>query len=240
MSNSDGNESSNQQVDPVLSELVGEGRKFKTVADLAKGKLEADAFIENLKAENQAMREVIAAKERAAKATEFDDLIAKLKTPESSEPTVKPTQDENQVPKGLTLEEVEQYLEARQREKTVESNYAQLKGKFAEKFGEKADEAFTQALAQNKLSEDTIKNLAAANIDVALRALNFQPSKDASGQMKSTVSSEAFFSGGNPQAKNWAYFQNLRKSMRESEYYSPSIQQEIIKQRKALGEDFWR
>lgn len=35
----------------ILDELVGEGKKFKTVEDLAKGKKEADRFIEDLKAQ---------------------------------------------------------------------------------------------------------------------------------------------------------------------------------------------
>jgi len=34
-----------------LEELVGEGKKFKTVEDLAKGKLEADSFIAQLEGE---------------------------------------------------------------------------------------------------------------------------------------------------------------------------------------------
>jgi hypothetical protein len=36
----------------VLEDLVGEDKKFKTLEDLARGKLEADAFIEKLKEEN--------------------------------------------------------------------------------------------------------------------------------------------------------------------------------------------
>ncbi len=45
-----------EQVNP-LDELVGEGKKFKTVEDLAKGKREADAFIEQLKQEKHLVEE---------------------------------------------------------------------------------------------------------------------------------------------------------------------------------------
>jgi hypothetical protein len=40
-----------------VSDLVGEDKKFKTVEDLAKGKLEADSYIEQLKEENRIARE---------------------------------------------------------------------------------------------------------------------------------------------------------------------------------------
>jgi hypothetical protein len=40
--------------------LVGEDKKFKTVDDLVKGKLEADSFIEQLQEENKVVREKIA------------------------------------------------------------------------------------------------------------------------------------------------------------------------------------
>ncbi|KKM18512.1 hypothetical protein LCGC14_1664930 [marine sediment metagenome] len=43
---------SEPKTDP-LSELVGEGKKFNTVEDLARGKQESDAFIEQLKMENK-------------------------------------------------------------------------------------------------------------------------------------------------------------------------------------------
>ena len=41
----------------VLGDLVGEGRKFNDVEALAKGKLEADRFIEQMKLENNQLKE---------------------------------------------------------------------------------------------------------------------------------------------------------------------------------------
>lgn len=44
----------------TLAELVGEGKKFATIEDLAKGKLESDQFIEQLQNENKLVREQMA------------------------------------------------------------------------------------------------------------------------------------------------------------------------------------
>ena len=41
-----------------LQELVGEGKKFKSIEDLAKSKVEADRFIDKLKSENDALRKL--------------------------------------------------------------------------------------------------------------------------------------------------------------------------------------
>ena len=47
----------------ALTELVGEGKKFTTNEELAKGKLESDAFIEQLQGENEQVRKQLADKE---------------------------------------------------------------------------------------------------------------------------------------------------------------------------------
>ncbi len=65
--------------DPV-ADLVGEGKKFKDVAALAKGKLESDAFIKRLEDEKAAMRAELDKKVRADEALEeLKREIAELK-----------------------------------------------------------------------------------------------------------------------------------------------------------------
>lgn len=63
-------------IDPsknYLEELVGDGKKFKSVEDLARGKAEADAFIQSLLREKQELREDL------NKAKTVEDLLASLK-----------------------------------------------------------------------------------------------------------------------------------------------------------------
>src|SRR5688572_24600607 len=42
-----------------LADLVGENKKFKTVDDLAIGKLQSDAFIQKLQDENKELRDLV-------------------------------------------------------------------------------------------------------------------------------------------------------------------------------------
>ena len=64
-----------------LKELVGEGKKFKTVEDLAKGKAESDAFISSVTRENKELRDSYKkAIEEVNSRTRLEDLVTKLST----------------------------------------------------------------------------------------------------------------------------------------------------------------
>ena len=63
-----------------LNTLVGEDKKFKTLDDLAKGKLEADAFIEKLKEENRmALEELEKLQTKGDDSAKVSDLMATVK-----------------------------------------------------------------------------------------------------------------------------------------------------------------
>ena len=64
----------------AVSELVGEGKKFGTIEELAKGKLEADQFVEQLQNENKLAREQLSQLEQSTvKDKTIADLIASVK-----------------------------------------------------------------------------------------------------------------------------------------------------------------
>jgi hypothetical protein len=64
----------------AISELVGEGKKFSTLEDLAKGKQQADQFIEQLQNENKLAREKLAELESSTvKEQTIADLIQTVK-----------------------------------------------------------------------------------------------------------------------------------------------------------------
>lgn len=67
--------------DSLVETLVGEGRKFKSVEDLAKGKVLADSFIERLKEENRSLREKTSKLETDnSERLKIEDLIKELRT----------------------------------------------------------------------------------------------------------------------------------------------------------------
>lgn len=71
----------NVQTVQYSERLVGEGKPFKDIEALAKGKMDADAFIEQLKNENAQMREAVASSEQEAlKAATMSQVLEAVRT----------------------------------------------------------------------------------------------------------------------------------------------------------------
>src|SRR5882672_3792205 len=88
-----------------LTELVGEGKKFKDVQALARGKYEADQTVEQMKARLDELRTDYQTlhETREAGAT-LKDLVDQLRTQKPSEGTfTPPAKDENVQPKSEDL-----------------------------------------------------------------------------------------------------------------------------------------
>ena len=82
----------------ALEALVGEGKKFKTVEDLATGKQESDAFVEQLQGENKTMRDRVVELEGASnKEATVAELIAAVKNADkgSEEDKVTPLSEDD-------------------------------------------------------------------------------------------------------------------------------------------------
>lgn len=85
----------------ALAGLVGEGKKFGTAEDLAKGKLESDTFIEKLKAENaEALEALNVAQESAKDGQTVSELLKAMKDAQTKNPDgVKPVLSEEDLRK---------------------------------------------------------------------------------------------------------------------------------------------
>jgi hypothetical protein len=81
-------------VPSLVAELVGEDKKFKTVEDLAKGKLEADSYIAQIEGENKAARDKLAELEGAHSK---DESVAELLKAVREHQAGTTTPDDNQV-----------------------------------------------------------------------------------------------------------------------------------------------
>jgi hypothetical protein len=227
---------SNQTADPV-EQLVGEGKKYKTVADLAKSRLEADNHITQIEAENAALREVVKAKERMSRTEDFDTFLAELRG-KPKETETKPVGD-NQAKAGLTPQELEQYLEGREKRQRVDASFAAVRGELSKTYGDKTDEVLAKAMKENGLSEDVVKSLAFTSPQVALRALGLAPNATGQSGIQGSVSTEALF-GSKPEGRNYAYYKELRAKIGEGAFYEKKVQQQLFKDRIALGDEFYK
>ena len=115
----------------IVSALVGDGQKYKTVDDLAKAYLHADTFIQQLKEENQKYREQVAA------AKSIDDVLERLQ--QSQQPQQITPVDAEKVDISAL---VEQTLVQREAKKVQEANLLEADRLMKELHGERAVELF--------------------------------------------------------------------------------------------------
>jgi len=125
----------------LLTALVGEKQKYKSVEELAKGYANADSHIKRLEEENRKLREA-----QVAAAT-LDDVLEKLQAKQEVK-TELPAQG---VSAERIAELVEQTLTGRETAKTRETNLLAADKLMKEKFGEKAAEVFKEKASTPEL-----------------------------------------------------------------------------------------
>lgn len=138
------------QDDPILDdnkdyfeELVGDGKKFKTPQDLARGKFQSDLFIKSLQTELSELRSELKSR------TTLDEVVSQLKQ-KTSDPVVGDNQTSNdRNESNLTPEKIQEMLEAKLAERETErfkaTNRIEVQQALVTKYG--SDEVARTAIA---------------------------------------------------------------------------------------------
>lgn len=141
--------------DSLLTALVGDKQKYRSVEDLAKAYVNADGFIEQLKEENKKLREEV------TKAKTVDEALQQLQQKQQEEQ--KPTPSESMTAEQIAAI-VDQRLTGLESAKTREQNMLKADKLMREKFGEKAMEVFSSVAVGPKRA--VLTELAATDPDM--------------------------------------------------------------------------
>lgn len=227
---------------PLVAELVGEGKKFKSVDDLAKGKIEADGFIEKLKVENAALREALNTEANPDEILQRINGLLQAKDRSTTNTHDQTSNQSTSTAAPLTEEKVLELLSKRDQEEKIKQNVETFNANVTKAFGNKTGEVIATRLDELGMDEKSFKDLAAKNPNAALRILGLREGGVSAGTMNSSVNTEAFFGDagkGNGEVQNFAYFTKLRRELGEK-YYEPHIQKQVFEARKKLGDAFWK
>ena len=209
------------QTSDIVSALVGEGKKYKTLDDLAKGYINADGFIEQLKAENREL------KEKATAAKTVDDVLQRLnqqQTTQEGDPSSAPT-------KGVDVAELSKLVEATvtglETQKQRRSNMLKADAKMKEVFGEKAGEKFAEVAATPELQK-IYTELASVDPDKFISLFVGDVPKNTGVGAGGTVNTTVNYSSANPAGRmqqfgTKEYFDNIRRTDPKT-YYSTDFQ----------------
>jgi hypothetical protein len=236
--NPDGTEGSPepQATQDILEKLVGEGKKFATVQDLAKGKVEADNFIEQLKTEQKELRDLL---------RDLENKVTKSKTVEEVLNEASGRESEGNQSPPISTEDivklVDERLTNRNKAQEADTNRVRANAALLKHFNNdsaKARDYVKSEAARLGMDTDTLKEISEKSPDAFLRlvGINNQARRDAPPNLNTAVNSDA--DGLDSTVRDAAYYSALRKKLGHK-FYEPDIQQQRMRDVQSLGNRFY-
>jgi hypothetical protein len=225
-----------QQQADHLAALVGEGKKYKTVNDLAKSRLEADAFIEQLKTENAGLRQDYSkAQEKVTEQDTLKDILAKIEAARqggSNQPAETESED--------IQERVKREVEALEMAKTARFNRETSQATVLQRFNNdesKAKEFMAGEAKRLNITTEMLGKISESSPEAFNRMLGLSSqSHHGSFNGKGNINTAAELS--NSPTRNNSYYNKLRKEM-GADFYNPKIQTQLFKDRMSMDKDQW-
>lgn len=222
-----------------VAELVKtRGDQWSDPEVIAKGKIEADRYIEQLKQQLEEFRE------KAEKGAKVDSLVSKIeqeaaKTANANaqsksnsganESNTKTPVSEDEI-QGL----IEQVLTKREQENTVKQNLTQVDSQLEQMFGTEARNVVQKKAQELGLSLDRLKEVAAESPTAFFSLIGEKP-KDFKPMTNGSIRTESVNMQSSVKRNNKFYQELRKKNPREF----AKAQDQMLKDRLALGDAFY-
>ncbi len=239
-------ETTQQETQPqasYLQKLVEtRGENWKDPEVLAKGKMEADAYIKNLEDQLSQMRDDLGKQDYAAK------LLQQLEGRASASTTDKPlesnTNTSGTVTEGhtnLAVSEndlkslVEKTLTERELQATANQNISAVDSKLQDMYGTEASNVLLNKSKELGISLERMQNLASESPSAFFTLLG-EKQESFKPMTQGSVRTDGVAMQSSAQ-RDWSYYQKLRRENR-NEYYSPKVQQQLMEDKMRMGDKF--
>lgn len=232
-------EQQTQTNDSFVTQLVGEGKKFKDYEALAKGKLEADRHIGEITKTLDELRAELAKQDYAKALLEQMSKGPETRQDDPPPNTSSSSNTENTTQSASDIETlVEKVITEKEKNRTLSQNLTVVSDEMEKKFGDKATQVLKTKSQELGMSLDKLKEIAAESPTAFFQLIGVSAQKPTAGTApQSSVRSETFNS--NSQDRDFDYYQTLRKENR-SLYYSPKVQNMMLQDRSRLGDRFYK
>lgn len=237
-----GNTQTQNQNEDWLGKVVAEkGEQWRDSNVLAKGYANAQEYIKHLEQQNKELTEDLGEKNYTER------LLEELRKGQGTPPTGAPSNNNSGTePNGQTGQQVsedalkgliEQTLTQREKQNTAKQNVDSVDKKLSELYGTEAARVVDERARQLGMDKAKLKEIAEQSPNAFFQLLGEnqvkQPNPTRTGTVNTAADSFSNVSG----EKNWAYYQNLRKTD-PIRYRTPAVQREILEQRIKLGDKF--
>lgn len=212
------------------------GEKWSDPEVIAKGKVEADAYIETLKQEIEKLKTL------ATQNSKVDELIAKIEQKAAQPTSAVQSQsrtEETPTKSGISEENiqslVEKALTERERNQSAKQNVAEVDARLNELYGTEAVKVVKDKSKELGLSLARLQEIAAESPSAFLQLIGEKPS-DFKPMVNGSIRTESV----NVQTagvRNHAYYQKLRK---ENPRQFAQSQQQMVQDRLKLGDNFYK
>lgn len=232
-------------VDPnkdYLQELVGEGKKFKTPQDLARGKYEADNYVKTLTVKLDQMREDYLKLDTDYKArAKLEDMIGQLKSGQQPLSNNTPPVNDDKKPE-INPEQIMSLVDSQIKKNKVldreQANFNVAQQKLREVFGTNYQTALNERIDELGLTVDDVNAMAKKSPTAFSKMLGLEPEQKDSFQTPPRTSqrNDTFSPKGGPK-RTWSYYQEMRKN-NPTLYHNPKTNIQMEKDYQALGKEF--
>jgi hypothetical protein len=212
---------------------VGEGKKYKTIEDLARSRLEADKFIETLKGEAAELRQHLAERAR------IEELLDRLDA--QKDDRLPGDDNQNSQAKAGASPDIEQLIETkltrREQERARQDNLNRVRTELEKLFGANYSERIEAKRIELGFSREEMNEIAGRSPKALLQLVTPKPAGTGyTPPPVSSASSDRLSSPGAPQPRTMAWYEQIRKTDKEK-YWSPEVQMQLHKDAIAAAKE---
>lgn len=233
-------------VDPnknYLEELVGEGKKFKTVEDLARGKYEADMHValknrqlDDLTKDYSKLREDYNATPKLQEV--LDQLLAAKDTSSNNNTQMnEDTRNESAFDPSKLDSMVETKFQEIEAKRKAQENWNTVKDKLQEKLGERFPEILASQTQKLGLTADKVEELARTSPSAFFRLMGLDEvqSQDTFQSPPRTTQNATAFAPSTNKSRKWSDWKSLQKTQ-PGLFSDPKAHNQMMADIKAIGE----
>jgi hypothetical protein len=220
-----------------VEELVGDGKKFATVEDLAKGKQEADTFIEQLKGEMAGLRSDL--DQRVTSTALLEEIRKEREAQLQQSADAAQGNTSPQLDQGDITNLVNQTIEQREVQQTATGNILSVDTKMKEMYGEKAQEVMLQKAKASNISVEFLQDIASKSPEAFYNVLGITEQKTPTTPMTTGSVSTTGLAATQTTTlgDSWADFEKMRREQ-PKQYWKPETQQRLFRAKQEQGNTF--
>ena len=228
------------QTDWVAKVKETKGENWEDPKVIAKGYLDSQAFIDQLKEEQKQLREDLEKSQYEREVLERLGAKAKPTGGEGDQDKASTSATDNQA--GASVDDIKKLvLEAmteRERAATTEENLRNADTQLQKLFGTDADAQVEKRREELGLTKERRKEIAAESPSAFLALMGKAPEKQTNKLVSGSVNTTAESFTSNGSKRDWAYYNQLRRENPRL-YYKPATQNQMATDRLTLGESFF-